>query len=225
MSVHDVRFDGAVSWPSNGLSEVPFRVYTDPQQYAHRAGDDLQGRELELSLPRRRDPEPRRLGRDHGRRGRGRRGARRRRRDQCLRQPLRPSRQSLVPQEPRPQPRDHLHLSRLELRPHRAADRRRLREGRQAPGRHGARIPQGGAPSAASAGRGIVRASSSARSASTVADLQAYLGPVVVGGLRRVLEAARPTSSAARRRSCRTTGSSISRTSRTPTTPRSCTRS
>ena len=35
MSVHDVRFDGAVSWPSNGLSEVPFRVYTDPQQYAH----------------------------------------------------------------------------------------------------------------------------------------------------------------------------------------------
>src|SRR5579864_2036492 len=34
MSVHDVRFDGAVSWPSNGLSEVPFRVYTDPQQYA-----------------------------------------------------------------------------------------------------------------------------------------------------------------------------------------------
>ena len=34
MSVQDMRFDGAVSWPSNGLSEVPFRVYTDPQQYA-----------------------------------------------------------------------------------------------------------------------------------------------------------------------------------------------
>jgi anthranilate 1,2-dioxygenase large subunit len=34
MSVHDLRFDGAVNWPSNALSEVPFRVYTDPQQYA-----------------------------------------------------------------------------------------------------------------------------------------------------------------------------------------------
>src|SRR3984957_3103562 len=34
MSVQDMRFDGAVSWPSNGLSEVPFRVYTDPEQYA-----------------------------------------------------------------------------------------------------------------------------------------------------------------------------------------------
>jgi anthranilate 1,2-dioxygenase large subunit len=34
MSVQDVRFDGAVNWPSNALSEVPFRVYTDPEQYA-----------------------------------------------------------------------------------------------------------------------------------------------------------------------------------------------
>jgi anthranilate 1,2-dioxygenase large subunit len=34
MSVQDVRFDKAVSWPSNALSEVPFRVYTDPEQYA-----------------------------------------------------------------------------------------------------------------------------------------------------------------------------------------------
>jgi anthranilate 1,2-dioxygenase large subunit len=23
-----------VSWPSNGISEVPFRLYTDPEQYA-----------------------------------------------------------------------------------------------------------------------------------------------------------------------------------------------
>ena len=34
MSVQDVRFDGSVNWPSNALSEVPFRVYTDPGQYA-----------------------------------------------------------------------------------------------------------------------------------------------------------------------------------------------
>ncbi|HZK89734.1 MAG TPA: Rieske 2Fe-2S domain-containing protein [Stellaceae bacterium] len=38
MSVHDVRFanehQGVVNWPSNGISEVPFRVYTDREQYA-----------------------------------------------------------------------------------------------------------------------------------------------------------------------------------------------
>ncbi|HWB52294.1 MAG TPA: Rieske 2Fe-2S domain-containing protein [Stellaceae bacterium] len=38
MSVQDVRFanelPGSVNWPSNALSEVPFRVYTDPAQYA-----------------------------------------------------------------------------------------------------------------------------------------------------------------------------------------------
>jgi anthranilate 1,2-dioxygenase large subunit len=37
MSVQDGMFareQGGVNWPSNALSEVPFRVYTDPQQYA-----------------------------------------------------------------------------------------------------------------------------------------------------------------------------------------------
>ena len=33
MSVQDVRFDGGVLWPSNGISEVPYRLYTDPEQY------------------------------------------------------------------------------------------------------------------------------------------------------------------------------------------------
>src|SRR5262249_14919427 len=33
MSVQDVSFDSAVRWPSNALSEVPFRVYTDAEQY------------------------------------------------------------------------------------------------------------------------------------------------------------------------------------------------
>jgi phenylpropionate dioxygenase-like ring-hydroxylating dioxygenase large terminal subunit len=33
MSVQDVQFDRGVAWPSNGISEVPFRVYTDPEQY------------------------------------------------------------------------------------------------------------------------------------------------------------------------------------------------
>jgi phenylpropionate dioxygenase-like ring-hydroxylating dioxygenase large terminal subunit len=33
MSVQDLDFTSNISWPSNGLSEVPFRLYTDPEQY------------------------------------------------------------------------------------------------------------------------------------------------------------------------------------------------
>src|SRR5438270_8613407 len=33
MSVQDAPFDRGLSFPSNALSEVPFRVYTDPEQY------------------------------------------------------------------------------------------------------------------------------------------------------------------------------------------------
>jgi len=33
MSVHDVEFERPALWPSNGISEVPFRLYTDPEQY------------------------------------------------------------------------------------------------------------------------------------------------------------------------------------------------
>ncbi|HTV90991.1 MAG TPA: Rieske 2Fe-2S domain-containing protein [Stellaceae bacterium] len=33
MSVQDVDFRSGVNWPSNGISEVPFRLYTDPEQY------------------------------------------------------------------------------------------------------------------------------------------------------------------------------------------------
>ena len=33
MSVEEVGFDHPVRWPSNGISEVPFRLYTDPEQY------------------------------------------------------------------------------------------------------------------------------------------------------------------------------------------------
>ena len=157
MSVQDVSFDRGVTWPSNGISEVPFRLYTDPEQYRLEQERHLQGPDLELPVPRRRNCQSRRLGRDDARRGRGHRRARRGRRGQRFRQPLRPSRQPLVPRAPGPQQGNHLHLSRLELRPRRPADRRRLREGGQAPGRHGARIPQGRPPTAAAAGRRIVR--------------------------------------------------------------------
>ncbi|HEY1797004.1 MAG TPA: Rieske 2Fe-2S domain-containing protein [Stellaceae bacterium] len=33
MSVQDVDPSVSVAWPSNGISEVPFRLYTDPEQY------------------------------------------------------------------------------------------------------------------------------------------------------------------------------------------------
>src|SRR3954453_16246632 len=33
MSVQDVGSDRPVAWPSNGISDVPFRLYTDPEQY------------------------------------------------------------------------------------------------------------------------------------------------------------------------------------------------
>jgi phenylpropionate dioxygenase-like ring-hydroxylating dioxygenase large terminal subunit len=33
MSVQDVGFDRGITWPSNGISEVPYRLYTDPEQY------------------------------------------------------------------------------------------------------------------------------------------------------------------------------------------------
>ena len=33
MSEHGAEATRGVHWPSNGLSEVPFRVYTDPEQY------------------------------------------------------------------------------------------------------------------------------------------------------------------------------------------------
>ena len=33
MSEHGAEEMRGVAWPSNGLSEIPFRLYTDPEQY------------------------------------------------------------------------------------------------------------------------------------------------------------------------------------------------
>jgi anthranilate 1,2-dioxygenase large subunit len=33
MSIQDIDLNPGLSWPSNGISEVPFRLYTDPEQY------------------------------------------------------------------------------------------------------------------------------------------------------------------------------------------------
>src|SRR5581483_2614349 len=147
-----------------------------PRAIPARTGAHLQGAELVLSLPCRRDRRAGRLGGDDGRRGRGGRRPRPGRRDQRLCQPLRPSRQPAVFRGPGPRARDHLHLSRLELRPGRPADRRRLREGGQAPGLRAAELC------------GLVFGSLDPN----VPDLETYLGPLVVGGVRRVLAGRTP---------------------------------
>ena len=97
MSQSGLTAEPGVAWPSNGISEVPFRLYTDPRPVPARAGAPVQGPDLELPLPRGRTRQTRRLRRHHDRRDRGDRRARRGRRDQRLRQPLRPSRQPAVP--------------------------------------------------------------------------------------------------------------------------------
>ena len=153
MSQSGLTAEPRVAWPSNGISEVPFRLYTDPDAVRARAGAPVQGPHLELSLPRGRTRQTRRLRRHHDRRDRGHRRARRGRRDQRLRQPLRPSRQPAVPRARRQRPGILLHLSRLDLRPRRPAHRRRVRARREAPGRHAAGIPQGRTPAAAPAHR------------------------------------------------------------------------
>src|SRR6185312_12796765 len=43
MSGLNIDSTQAVAWPSNGLSEVPFRVYTDPAQYALEQDRIFQG--------------------------------------------------------------------------------------------------------------------------------------------------------------------------------------
>ena len=72
-----------------------------PRLYRSRAirvgtGANLQGADVELSMPGDGDCQSRGLCRDHHRRGTGDRGARRRRAHQRLRQPLRASRQPAV---------------------------------------------------------------------------------------------------------------------------------
>ena len=152
MSQSGLTAEPRVAWPSNGISEVPFRLYTDPEQYRLEQERIFKGPDLELPVPRGRNRQARRLRRHDDRRDRGHRRARRGRRDQRLRQPLRPSRQPAVPRARRQRQGNHLHLSRLDLRPRRQADRRRVRARRQAPGRHAAGVPQGRAPAAAPAG-------------------------------------------------------------------------
>ena len=121
-----------VSWPSNGISEVPFRVYTDQEQYSREQERLFQGAAWHYLCLAVELAAVRRLRLDDGRRGRGDRCARRERRDQRLRQPLHPPGQPAVPAAPGQRPEVQLHLSRLDLRPGRQADRRRVRARRQA---------------------------------------------------------------------------------------------
>ena len=115
MSVQDVGFERPVNWPSNGLSEVPFRLYTDPEQYRLEQERIFKGPTwsylcLAAEIAKPGDWVATTVGEVAVivARGAGRR-------DQRLRQPLRPSRQSAVPDPAGPRQGDHLHLSRLEL--------------------------------------------------------------------------------------------------------------
>ena len=95
MSEHGAEEMRGVAWPSNGLSEVPFRLYTDPEQYRLEQERIFKGPAwsylcLAAEIPNPGDWIATTIGetavvvtRDNGRR------------DQRLCQPLRPSRQPL----------------------------------------------------------------------------------------------------------------------------------
>ena len=111
-------------------------------QLQARDAAPVRGRDLELRLPRGRHPQQGRLPHQPGRRDAGHRGARRRRRDQLLREPLRPSRRADRLRRRRQRPEQlQVHLSRLELRPLRQPARHRLRARHQRPGRHAQGFP------------------------------------------------------------------------------------
>ena len=158
MSQSGLTAEPRVAWPSNGISEVPFRLYTDPDAVPARAGADLQGPDLELSLPRRSrlanpgDYVATTIGETAVIVARDAAGAINAFVNRCAHRG-----NLLCLERARQRQGDHLHLSRLDLRPRRPADRRRVRARRQAPGRHAAGIPQGRAPSAAAARRRIRR--------------------------------------------------------------------
>ena len=73
MSVHDLEFESPVAWPSNGISEVPFRLYTDPEQYRLEQERIFKGPTWNYLCLAAEIPDARRLGRHDGRRGRGHR--------------------------------------------------------------------------------------------------------------------------------------------------------
>ena len=199
MSESIVAAEPRVTWPSNAISEVPFRVYTDPDAIPARAGAHLQGPDLELSVPRVEIANPATTS-PHGRRDRGHVA-----RDaageinafvnRCA------HRGNLLCLERRGNVRRILlHLPWLDLRPR--------------PGKltgvafeHGVKR-QGGMPpefrkeehgSAATADIGIRRLRSFGTFSDAAPDLETYLGPRSTGGLLRVMNRPPVCSAAARR--------------------------
>ncbi len=104
-----------VPWPSNGLTEIPFRLYTDPDQYRLEQERIFKGPTwnflcLTSEIPNAGDYIATTIGETAVIVTRDAEG-----RNQRLRQPLRASRQSAVPRAARQRQRDQLHLSRLDL--------------------------------------------------------------------------------------------------------------
>ena len=187
MSVQDVGFDRPVAWPSNGISEVPFRLYTDPEQYRLEQERIFKGPTWSYLCLAGEIPEPgdwvaTTVGEVAVIVARGADGAINAFVNRCAH---RGNLLCLTQQGPRQG--NHLHLSRLELRSRRPPDRR-SRSSTASSGRAAWR-PSSARRNTICSGCGSPNCavSCSARSTRTCEDLETYLGPLVVGGLKRVL--------------------------------------
>ena len=217
-----VLLDQQYVWPGD-LTEIPDWVYTDENIYRREIERIFHGPTwnyvaLEAEIPNPGDfirsnvgPTTVVVARTPGRL------------DQRGREPLRAPRRRVLPRADRHSERVRLPVSPMDLRPEGQPDRRAVQARRQRQGRHAEGL-QPGRARAAQAQRhhpprrgvrllprrhGIVRRLSRARGAARIR-----------GDLRRP-QARRSSATTGTR--CRATGSSITRTSRTRTTPRCCT--
>ena len=157
MSVQDVGFDRPIAWPSNGISEVPFRLYTDPEQYRIEQERIFKGPTWNYLCLAGEIPEPgdwvaTTVGEVAVIVARGPDGAINAFVNRCA------HRGNLLCLTNKGHGKEITciyHGWSYDLEGHLTGGRVRAR--RQAAGRHGAGVPQGGAPPAAAAGRRIVR--------------------------------------------------------------------
>jgi phenylpropionate dioxygenase-like ring-hydroxylating dioxygenase large terminal subunit len=186
MSQSGLTAEHGVSWPSNGISEVPFRVYTDQDQYGREQERLFKGPTwnylcLTVELAKPGDFVSTTVGETAVIVVRDAEGAINAFVNRCA-----PPRQPAVPGTPGQRQGIRLHLSRLDLQPGRPTDRRGVRARRAAPGRHAAGVPQGRAQAATlrvAVLGGLVFGTFS----DATPDLETWLGADVTRGLLRVM--------------------------------------
>ena len=154
-------------WPKEGVSRIPYWVYTDPEIYAREQERIFCGQLLGLCRARSGDPDSRRLQAHVHRRQAGRGGARRSRRRQRGREPLRASRRAVLPDAPRPCHRVHVPLPPVDLQPAGRPHRRAVPPRRQAAGGHARRLRSDSSTAYASCKSPDAMASCSPRSQTT----------------------------------------------------------